>query len=270
MKAFYAAFFAIALSLGSFSAPAIANNASMQVDWSIVKGNWPKIQSVSGKTKVDLSVEMHPTRLLVAERDIVGVDGRKLLPAGSQLYGMAGKTTALCSQSPASELYMGSKSRVCLIDKDNDGVVDHSFLAGFGKNWLAKRPGWWILNQADEDEIFPIILPSLAEINPLNATQTLSLKLALKAKRSGGIVTGVYVDGLDAGLFGICQPLEKRGSDLISSCFVEGFTVTFHNYKSKDKSERRLDFDFPDRKVSILMEVSKGLIGSEVASLIFY
>lgn len=87
-----------------------------------------------------LEAKLWPTALYLTDQPVIAEDGRALLPAGTQVIGLKGIFPVVCNlRKGTDKAHLNARERVCLVDKDSDGVFESWFSENSGGEW------WFVL-----------------------------------------------------------------------------------------------------------------------------
>jgi hypothetical protein len=228
----------------------------LQIDWVIPNGAFSENEgkALSGDTK--LSIRMVPKRLFETASEVVAADGTLLLPKGAQLYGMIGSKFRVCSQEKHDLKYASAGNRVCMQDDNGDGVLDHYFLRGMGRNFLTTDKMWFAMNGYP-----PLEMPELkrAEHIEIDRGHT-KIAPAFSIEIYGGkrsIYTTVSFE-VQNKFSGACYALAvvpDAGGITENACFVDDFQVKLSAVKGKKRKDTEFTLNAPDRDIGVRFDV---------------
>ena len=255
---------AVALCLGATTARADVND--LQIDWMIAEKEWTTVKPEVRGRDIDFSLQLLPSKLYVAEEDVVAVDGTKLLPVGSQLYAMTGRNLAVCSQLAAKPPFVGASNRVCFHDDDGDGALD-SFWLRLPLQQMFGKADWFALNGELPVDRMKVVPPKLRSVPSEGAEKPAELNLRVQFKAKGNASGAIWVKNGDM-FSGPCLTHVNTGTELSTArCLIPDFGATATNFASKDKAKVQVEAVVPRRDVSVRFQISRGLLGFRVESI---
>lgn len=258
----------LAIACAASSAqPALAAADDLQIDWVIPASEFGARSIASVDGRIAVRVWPLPRELFVAEAEVVGADGAKLLPAGAQLYRMTGPVLMACSQSQAGEGYLGASRRVCLRDTDGDGAVDSYFTRSSGRSALTGDQMWFAMNTTlprDMERLNPV---ALAKISNTQATERPAMDFEFFADRKGRIFSAVTIEGRHR-FDSRCPPgvFLRTDRSVVTACYAPALMTRWTNLSSANPSEHGGVLEIPDRTLAVRFDAAPRLVGGRQMS----
>lgn len=257
-----------AFAAASAASPAVATVDDLQIAWVITKEALAKRDNHPNPGSL-LRTLLLPQRLFVSDEIVADSKGKKLLPAGAQLYLMIGERLTVCSQEHFEKGFAGAGRRICLIDQNGDQKFDTYFTKSMGRSWLTGDEMWFAMNSSIPKKTKPVRPFSYQEIDRTEAKVSPTFWLVL-----GG------PDGEEK--FSIGSTFETRHS-FGTRCVTMGrmrltnstsfdlacpFPETAISVFVKDATGQieRLQADFPKRDVAVRFDVAPRLLGTRLMS----
>lgn len=255
-----------ALAFCGWANAAHAGVNDLQIDWMIAEKEWASVKPEISGRDIDFGLQLLPSKLYITEEDVVAADGTKLLPAGTQLYGMTGRNLAVCSQLAAKPPYAGASNRVCFHDDDGDGALD-SFWLRLPLQQMFGKADWFALNGELPADRQKVIAPKMRTVPSEGAEKLAELNLRIMFKKNGDASGAIWVKNGDM-FSGPCITDVNAGLQVSEArCLIADFGANAANYLSKDKTNVQFEIVRPRRDVNVRFEISRGLLGFRVESI---
>jgi hypothetical protein len=250
--------------------PPRAKIDDLQIDWIIPNGAFVQLKGQTLLTSANPKISILPRRLFEASADVIAADGSLLLPSGAQLYAMIGPKFRICSQEKQPLPYASATDRVCLQDENGDGVLDRYFLRNRGRSFMSTDHMWFAMNGYPPSELSLLKMAEFKEINRIRAKVVPDLWLEFSFSKSDIFVTTNFDYGFK--FLGRCQrnsiPNEASGS-IEATCLVKDLTARSFNFQSKNKKERSLSIEGPERDIAVRFDVIAKPLWREMGAAYF-
>lgn len=246
--------FIFVLLVGRFDmALAYQSHPGYEIDWVIPKESFESatLKNDGFKHQFRIDLDVYPRRLYIVEEDIVAENNNKILPKGAQLYQMTDGASA-CSQVKYGAPYLSERKRVCLIDTNNDKLMDHFVSVNFGGEVFGMGSPWYSMINSEASGSYPINNVRLNEISVAKADKKLRLVFWFTSYLDNKVSVDMFLGtkkfwsecDIYSGTLG-------SNNDIIFPCIIPKFLIVMRNYSSKKRKERELSAILPDSEIGV-------------------